>query len=87
MHFAHHTHTQSWEKDGKLVSEPYTLATYLLWMLGITYWRNRVCGTVRRSRGIIIGPCIRAEEEAKVVRESGIHMALYVFIAAGLVVM
>ena len=33
MHFAHHTHTQSWEKDGELVREPYTLATYLLRMV------------------------------------------------------
>jgi fatty acid desaturase len=41
MHFAHHTHTQNWEKDGELVREPYTLRSYLLWMSGITYWRNR----------------------------------------------
>ena len=33
MHFAHHTHTQSWEKDGELVREPYTLGTHLLWMV------------------------------------------------------
>ena len=82
MHFAHHTHTQSWEKDGELVREPYTLTTYLLWMSGITYWRNRVFGVIRRSRGVIIEPFIRAEEEAKVVRESRIHLALYVLIMA-----
>ena len=32
MHFAHHTYTQNWEKDGELVREPYTLSTYLIWM-------------------------------------------------------
>ena len=43
MHFAHHTHTGNWDRDGELVREPYTLWTYFLWMSGITYWRNRVC--------------------------------------------
>ena len=80
MHFAHHTHTQNWEKDGELVREPYTLTTYLLWMSGITYWRNRVFGVIRRSRGIIIEPFIRAEEEGKVIRESRIHIIFYILI-------
>ncbi len=61
MHFAHHQHTQNWERDGELVREPYTLTTYLLWLSGITYWRNRVFGVVRRARGVIIEPFIRAE--------------------------
>ena len=74
MHFAHHTYTQNWEKDGELVREHYTLTTYLLWMSGITYWRNRVFGVIRRSRGIIIEPFIRAEEERKVIWESRIHI-------------
>ena len=66
MHFAHHTYTQDWERDGELVREPYTLTTYLLWLSGITYWRNRIFGTIRRARGIILEPFIRTEEEAKV---------------------
>jgi len=77
MHFAHHQWTQDWERDGELVREPYTLTTYLLWLSGITYWRNRVVGMVRRARGIIIEPYIRAEEEAKVIFESRVHLALY----------
>ncbi len=81
MHFAHHSHTQNWERDGELVREPYTLQTYLLWLSGISYWRNRLVGLVRRARGIIVEPYIRAEEEAKVVRESRIHAALYAGIA------
>ncbi len=83
MHFAHHKWTQDWERDGELVREPYTLTTYLLWLSGVTYWRNRVFGIVRRARGIIIEPYIRAEEEARVIRESRIHLALYVLIIAG----
>jgi fatty acid desaturase len=86
MHFAHHTHTQNWEKDGELVREPYTLHSYLLWMSGITYWRNRFFGVIRRARGIIIEPYIRVEEEAKVVQESRIHLILYVIIALGSIV-
>jgi len=81
MHFAHHSHTQDWERDGELVREPYTLRTYLLWLSGITYWRNRVFGVVRRARGIIVEPYIRKEEEQKVISESRYHMIGYGLIA------
>ena len=80
MHFAHHTYTQNWDKDGELVRKPFTLITYLLWLSGITYWRNRIFGVVRRSRGIILEPFVRVEEEGRVVRESRIHVALYLII-------
>ena len=81
MHFAHHQYTQDWERDGELVREPYTLKSYLLWIGGITYWRNRIVGNIRRARGIILEPYIRAEEEAKVINEARIHIALYALIA------
>ena len=80
MHFAHHTHTGNWDRDGELVREPYTLWTYFLWMSGITYWRNRVFGIVRRARGIIIEPFVRQEEEAKLIKESRVCLALYLAI-------
>ncbi len=78
MHFAHHSHTQNWERDGELVREPYTLGTYLLWFFGVTYWRNRVLGMIRRARGIIVEPFIREQEEAKIIFESRVHLAGYV---------
>ena len=81
MHFAHHTYTQNWEKDGELVREPYTLGTYLLWLSGVTYWRNRVLGLIRRARGVIIEPYIRAEEESKIIWESRLHLLGYALIA------
>ena len=81
MHFAHHQYTQDWERDGELVREPYTLTTYLLWLSGISYWRNRIVGNIRRARGIILEPYIRAEEEAKVIKEARVHLGLYVLIA------
>ncbi|MEM8648895.1 MAG: fatty acid desaturase [Pseudomonadota bacterium] len=82
MHFAHHQHTADWERDGELMREPYTLKTYLLWLAGITYWRNRIFGIVRRARGIIIEPFIKLDEEAMIIRESRIHLALYLLIVA-----
>jgi len=87
MHFAHHQYTQDWERDGELVREPYTLTTYLLWLSGITYWRNRIVGNIRRARGIILEPYIRAEEEAKVIKEARMHLGLYALIAVVSIVM
>lgn len=80
MHYSHHRYTQDWDKDGELVREPYTLQTFLLWMSGVTYWRNRVVGIIRRARGIIIEPYIHANEEGKVVRESRWHLVGYAVI-------
>lgn len=81
MHYSHHRFTQDWDKDGELVREPYTLATFLLWMSSITYWRNRVFGVIRRARGVIIEPYIHSSEEAKVIRESRLHLLGYAMIA------
>ena len=77
MHFAHHQYTQNWERDGELVREPYSLQSYLLWLSGVSYWRNRFVGNLRRARGIILEPYIRKEEEAKVIFEARVHIALY----------
>lgn len=87
MHFAHHKWTQDWDRDGELVREPYTLTTYLLWLSGITYWRNRFFGMLRRARGIIVEPFIREDEEKKVIRESRIHLGLYALIILGSLIM
>ncbi len=83
MHFAHHQYTGDWERDGELIREPYTLQSYLLWMSGLTYWRNRVFGMIRRACGIIVEPYIRIEEEAKVIRESRVHVVFYAAIVLG----
>lgn len=80
MHFAHHQWTQDWARDGELVREPYTLTSYLLWLSGITYWRNRVTGIVRRARGVIVEPYIKPADAAKVTSESRMHLAGYALI-------
>ena len=80
MHFAHHKWTQDWEKDGELVREPFTIKTYLLWFWGVTYWRNRIVGILRRARGVVIEPYINPSEYKKVILESRLHVFGYLII-------
>ena len=80
MHFAHHKWTQDWEKDGELVREPFTIKTYLLWFWGVTYWRNRIVGILRRARGVVIEPYINSTEYKKVILESRLHVFGYLII-------
>ena len=77
MHFAHHRWTANWERDGELTRAPYTLTSYLLYFIGITYWWNRVTGLVRRARGIIVEPYIGSVHEAVIIRESRLHLLGY----------
>jgi len=82
QHWAHHQHTQDWEKDGELVREPYTLRSYLLWFWGPTYWWSRVARIVRFCRGRVPEPYVRPDEHALVIREARLHAALYAGVAA-----
>ncbi|MEM7498460.1 MAG: fatty acid desaturase [Pseudomonadota bacterium] len=82
QHWAHHQHTQDWEKDGELVREPYTLRSYILWFWGPTYWLSRVSRLVRLSRGVVLEPYVRPDEHALVIREARLHLAAYAGIAA-----
>ena len=77
MHFAHHKFTQNWGKDGELARESFTLKSYLLWLSGITYWKNRWVGILRRGLGKIIEPYIFKSQERKVILESQIHILGY----------
>lgn len=85
QHTAHHKWTQSWERDGELAREPYTLRTYLMWFLGPAYWWSRVTRLYRLCRGVVIEPYIRSDQEAAVIREARVHVVLYA--ALGLVSM
>jgi fatty acid desaturase len=82
MHYAHHRWTQDWERDGELTREPYTLASYLMFFIGVSYWKNRVTGMIRRARGIIIEPYIGKPHEKKIIRESRLHLVGYAGIIA-----
>ncbi|MEM9781400.1 MAG: fatty acid desaturase [Pseudomonadota bacterium] len=82
QHWAHHQHTQNWEKDGELVRAPYTLTSYLLWFWGPTYWYSRVARIVRLCLGRVPEPYVRPDEHALVIREARVHAMLYGAIAA-----
>ena len=82
QHHAHHQHTQDWEKDGELVRQPYTLRSYLMWVLGPTYWYSRVARIVRLARGYVVEPYIAPHQEATVIREARVHAVLYAVILA-----
>ena len=81
QHFAHHRYTQIWEGDGELARDRYTLTSYLLWVLGPTYWYTRVRRIVRFSLGIVSEPYIPDDRKPDVVREARWHMAGYGLIA------
>src|SRR5664280_2312905 len=71
QHFAHHRFTQNWERDGELARDRYTLASYLLWMLGPTYWYTRVRRILRFSLGIVLSPSIPQARRAGLAAERG----------------
>jgi fatty acid desaturase len=81
QHFAHHRYTQNWEGDGELARDRYTLASYLLWVLGPTYWYTRVRRVIRFSFGVVTEPYIPDNRKADVIREARWHLAGYAAIA------
>src|ERR1700722_8363665 len=81
QHFAHHRYTQNWEGDGELGRERYTLTSYLLWVLGPTYWYTRIRRVIRFSFGVVTEPYIPEDRKADVIREARWHLAGYAAIA------
>ena len=82
QHFAHHRHTQDWDRDGELQRKPYTLASYLMWFLGPTYWYTRVRRMVRFAFGLVEENYVRQDERLRVIREARLHLLGYGAIAA-----
>jgi fatty acid desaturase len=80
QHFAHHRFTQDRQRDGELARAPYTLASYVLWMLGISYWYTRVRRIVRFACGIVTEPYVPAARKPGLVREARWHVAGYALI-------
>lgn len=81
QHFAHHRYTQDWDHDGELGRPRYTLASYLLWVMGPTYWYTRVTRILRFSFGIVREHYIPEDRKADVIREARWHLAGYAGIA------
>lgn len=81
QHFAHHRYTNIWEKDGELERPPYSLASYLLWVFGPTYWYTRMRRIVRFSLGIVSERYIPDARKPDVIREARLHLLGYAIIA------
>jgi fatty acid desaturase len=82
QHFAHHRYTQDWARDGELARPRYTLRSYILWMLGPTYWYSRIGRIFRFAAGILTEPYLRDSEKPGLIREARLHLAGYAVIAA-----
>ncbi len=87
QHFAHHRFTQLWDGDGELARDRYSLASYLLWVLGPTYWYTRVRRVARFSLGIVTEPYLPDARKPGLIREARWHLAGYGLIAAVSVMM
>ena len=80
-HFEHHRNTQNWKSDPELISrgQPYTLYSYLPYLIGVTYWTGRI----QRLFSVAFGktaPYFKEKQAKKVVLESRLHLVLYFFI-------
>jgi fatty acid desaturase len=82
QHFAHHRFTQDWQRDGELARAPYNLSSYVLWMLGISYWYTRVRRVVRFACGVVTEPYLPTARKPGLTREARWHLAAYGLIAA-----
>lgn len=82
QHFAHHRHTQDWEKDAELLTRgPYRLVPYLLYFFGLTYWTGRWQRIARHAAGIAPEPFLTEAQRPIVIREARAHVAGYAAIA------
>jgi len=81
QHFAHHRYTQNWQHDGELARNRYSLTSYLLWLLGPSYWYTRWRRILRLSRALVTEPYIPPGRKAGVIREARWHLAGYGLIA------
>jgi len=82
QHFAHHRFTQNWQRDGELARRRYTLGSYLLWLLGPSYWYTRWGRILRFSAGTVTEPYLPDGRKSGLVREARWHLLGYVAIAA-----
>ena len=82
-HFEHHRHTQDWETDPELISRggPYTLWSYLPYLVGVTYWSSRI----QRLFQVALGDTPKyftKHQVNKIILESRLHLLAYSCVAA-----
>lgn len=85
IHFAHHRATHDPKRDPEIMGTgPFTLSSYILDLTGVSFWFRRVTGIVRAAAGRGLDTCywLDARQRDIVVRESRIHVALWVAVAS-----
>lgn len=81
FHFQHHRHTQDWDKDAELIARggPYTLGTYLPYLIGVTYWTGRIQRLFQVAMGTTAS-YFSKRQHAKAVMEARVHLGLYALV-------
>ncbi|MGH7022436.1 MAG: fatty acid desaturase [Caulobacteraceae bacterium] len=85
LHFAHHRATNDPARDPELLGTgPYSLGTYTLDLLGVSFWARRVRGIARAAagRGLERDYWLSARERRIAVLEARLHIAGWLAIAA-----
>lgn len=79
FHFTHHRHTQDPERDPELLRpKPTTLASYLLVVSGLPYWRERITTSLKHAvTGRVDLAFITAPQAPGVVLEARLLWSLY----------
>jgi fatty acid desaturase len=88
FHFAHHRHTQDPARDPELGSpKPASLGAWLRHASGAPLWASLVRNLARHAAGRVEEPWVPPRERPALVREARLHLALYLALAAGSVVL
>jgi fatty acid desaturase len=81
-HLRHHRYTGDPEQDAELAFRtPYTFRSYVLYVLGVTYWWGRVTSLVSCALGTFDAYERPASVASKLTREARIHLVIYGIIA------
>jgi len=86
FHMAHHRYTQDPDRDPELARpKPTDVRSYLVYVAGVVYWRDRIRELFRHAFGRVSAPFVPKYRRPAIAREARWHLALYA-VAAALVV-
>ena len=87
-HWEHHRFTQDPDRDPELYfPKPTSLGTYVLTLTGLPYLRRRFADMLVLATGRADKPWIPANERRRLIIEARAHLAIYLGVAAGSVVL
>ncbi len=82
FHLEHHRYTQDPVRDPELsVKKPENIGQYLLYLSGLSNWRERAGTLVRHARGEVGERFISKSKREMIVREARLHLGLYALAA------